>query len=121
MKRMLILVLTVMLALSTFISSTADANSCATNPLPDLAWFVPVVSIPALDPTLTPACSDYAVVCEDSAMNTFRYCAFFGLSDCICKAQRQYNKCMNDVGCSGISAAKMQEMGCTCLNKSCIP
>lgn len=120
MKRMLIPVLAMVLALSSF-TVNAATNSCTTNPLPDLAWFVPAISIPVLDPTLTPACSDYAVMCEDSAMNTYRYCAFFGLGDCICKAQRQYNKCMSDMGCSGISAAKMQEMGCTCLNKSCVP
>lgn len=121
MKPTTILALAALLALSSFATNANAANSCGNNPLPDLAWFVPAISIAALDSTSTPACSDYAVICEDSAFNTWRACEFLGLGDCLCKAQRQYNKCMNDVGCTGISAAKMQEMGCICLNKSCMP
>lgn len=67
------------------------------------------------------ACDDYSVVCEDVAYRTMASCDYWGLGDCFCKGQRAYNKCMNDVGCPGISALAMSRMGCSCLNKSCLP
>lgn len=66
-------------------------------------------------------CDDYSVVCEDAAWRTYTSCEFWGLGDCWCKAKRHYNKCMNDVGCPGLSASHMQQQGCSCLNKSCLP
>lgn len=66
-------------------------------------------------------CDDYSVVCEDVAYRTMTSCDYWGLGDCFCKGQRAYNKCMNDVGCPGVSASAMSQQGCSCINKSCQP
>lgn len=93
--------------------------------IPDaLAGILDIASPPARaqgEEGANSACDDYSVVCEDVAYRTMTSCDYWGLGDCFCKGQRAYNKCMNDVGCPGISALAMARQGCSCLNKSCLP
>lgn len=66
-------------------------------------------------------CDDYQTVCADVGYRAMIYCDFWGLGDCFCKGRRAYNKCMNDVGCPGVSAEAMMRDGCSCINRSCLP